>query len=210
MAPATLTAKQQQVYALLQKDKDPKTIAAEMGVSKAAIYSHIRAIKESGHPIPAKYANVGVGGRGASTRARAAATKSGTKRRAASRKRATAKAPTAVVPPAPQKGIGAVLAEKVIEVGAVFSGLEAVVKQQREAIEVRRGQIAAEVEGLTGRIDTLKAEDADLDSALVRLENTRLAVLGEDAAAQAQAATGKPTGNGSGQAEKIATATATV
>jgi hypothetical protein len=185
MAPAPLTDKQQQVYNLLTDDKSPQDIAAALGVSKAAIYSHIRAIKEAGHPVPAKYANVGTGGRGG----RKAASKPSTAKRGASangRRRNATKAP---VPPAPVAAPAPapepILADGTVDVDGVFSGLIAQIQADQEHITTRRGQIAAEIASLEERKAALQAEDGDLEVAFARLEGTVKAIDTEPVPASA-------------------------
>jgi hypothetical protein len=163
MAPAPLTEKQTQVYNLLKDDKDPKEIAEALGVSKAAIYSHIRAIKDAGHTVPAKYANVGTGGgRGSRSRGKSGAKASGRGRRS------TGKAPTAVVPPAPSTPITATAPGLIAErpdADALRQAEAEALKTKRTAIAGRREEIAAEITDLESQIEALRGEDAALAGA---------------------------------------------
>lgn len=195
MAPATLTEKQQQVYNLLTDDKDPKVIAEALGVSKAAIYSHIRAIKEAGHPIPAKYANVGTGaGRGRTgkrgTGRSAGKSATGTRGRG----RAAGKAPTAVVPPTPTPAPTATGDEQPDKIDADWlqRDVEAGLSSKRDAIGQRRSEIASEIAGLEASIQTLREEDGRLSDADATFESAQRAL----AAGPPAPAEGTPNGSG--------------
>jgi transposase-like protein len=164
MARTKLTEKQEQVYDILKTGKDPKEIASDLGVSKAAIYSHIRAIKDGGHPVPAKYANVGTG-RGGGRPARKA-----TGRKSSSRPATPAPAPEApVLTAAPQPEPAAADG---LNIDEVFAALTAQIKEDQANIEVRRGQIRSEIETLDERKARLQDEDAQLEIALARLAGT--------------------------------------
>jgi hypothetical protein len=170
MAPAPLTEKQTQVFRLLKDDKDPKEIAEGMGVSKAAIYSHIRAIKDAGHTIPAKYANVGVGRPGGRKPA------SGKKGATAPRKRAAAKATPAPTPtPTPAPAPVEPTAVEVADAQAIVSDLHEGMDKHRQEISERRTSIASEIEALETSIAALREEDTTLaatDATLERMQAT--------------------------------------
>lgn len=173
MAPAKLTEKQTEVYSLMQQDQDPKEIATKLKVSKAAIYGHIRAIREAGHPIPTKYASVGVGGRG---QARSGSAPKGARRgtgRSAgkgaptgTRRLNAAVPPTSTAAPTPAPGVN---------VDDVFGHLREQIGRDRHNIETRRQEIATTVEALTGQVAALQDEDAALEVALARLAATEQA-----------------------------------
>lgn len=194
MAKTPLTAKQQQVFDLINKGKKPQEIATTMKVSKAAVYAHMRGIKEAGQPLPEQYANVGTTGRGGRGRPIGGkpATKNG-RRTSARGGRGAATPPTATPPPSPTAPPAPTPVEPGVNVDEVFAHLRSQIEEDRANIEARRGEIRAEVESLTERIAALGAEEEGLSAALARLANTEAAVTGKDAAALAATATGNGT-----------------
>lgn len=179
MAPAALTEKQQQIFNLLNDNKAPQEIADGLGVSKAAIYSHIRAIKDAGHPVPERYANIGVGaGRGSASKPRSAAAR---KRSAAAKKAAAAKAPATPTPtptPAPAPaGLSAPLDVPVanLDPEVIVADLNTGLGKTRDEIKDRLAAIAEEKLGLESQIAALDAEAERLtvtDGTLATMQET--------------------------------------
>lgn len=191
MAPTALTPKQQEIYDLLGAETDPKEIANALHVSKAAIYSHIRAIKEAGHKVPAKYANVGVG-RGGGRKPAAS--------RRAPRKSAAAEVMAIIKPDAKPLSVAPEPAPGV-SVDAVFAGLREQIARDVHNIEVRRTEITASVETLSNEIAKLQDEDGDLELALARLRSTEVAISADPAPVPAAT-------NGKGKTKPAVAATA--
>lgn len=197
MAKAKLTEKQTEVYGLMQQDMDPKDMGIRLGVSKAAVYGHIRAIREAGQAIPIKYASVGVGGRGQARSGNAPkGGRRGTGRSAGkgaptgTRGRNAAVAavvpPTPTVAPTPAPGVN---------VDDVFSHLRDQIGRDRQNIETRRQEIATSIETLNGQVASLQDEDGGLEVALARLAATEQAIAADSPAASE---------NGTGSATAVA------
>lgn len=181
MAKKKLTEKQTEVYQAIQRGEDVGVLAERMDVSKAAIYGHLRKIKEAGHSLPAKFNNVGAGqGRGRP---------SGSGTNGARARTAPVKPPTAVVPPEPTPAPAPVEptpAAATLDV-TVFERLRNQIAADMQAVEVRRGEIKADIEDLNTRLATLQDEDASLEVALARLAGTDKAI---DATPEAASANG--------------------
>jgi AcrR family transcriptional regulator len=159
-----ITEKQQQVLGLLNSGMDPKEIAAQLGVSKAAIYSHMRSIKADGIALPERYANVGKGrgrgrGRGTSTRRASQAAPRGLPTDGATRLPATP--PPVVVPP--------------VNADTVFSALDAHFEQEQARILARLTELGDEHTRLYDALQANEAEKEGLSEASARLSALRKA-----------------------------------
>lgn len=152
-----LTEKQQQAYDRLRKGEDPKDIAKAMGVTKAMVYTHIRAIKGQGLELPAKYANVG---------SQAAAKKAGR-----NGSRAAAPAPTPEPEPTPEPTPPA--AEEILSVDGVFTGIDAHLEREQARIVARLVELGDEHTRLNDALKANRAEAEDLSAAGSRVAALR-------------------------------------